>query len=76
LTEIPAWDYEDQPNMPIPMAEQQLDVGDQLRTTCWWDTQGRDISFGEETSDEMCFNFIYHYPLVSNPTLACVTLLQ
>ena len=76
LTEVPAWDFEDQPNVPIPMTEQQLNAGDQLRTTCWWDTQGRSVSFGEATNDEMCFNFIYHYPLLSNPTLACASLLQ
>ncbi|MEE2903357.1 MAG: hypothetical protein VYC39_13565 [Myxococcota bacterium] len=76
LTEVPAWDFEDQPNLPIRSTEQQLNVGDQLRTSCWWDTQGRDISFGESTSDEMCFNFIYHYPILSNPTLACAALLR
>lgn len=75
LTEVPAWDFEDQPNVSIPAMEQQLDTGDKLRTTCWWDTQGRNVSFGESTSDEMCFNFIYHYPLVSNPTLACASIL-
>jgi len=76
LTEVPAWDFEDQPNISIPMEEQQLNVDDQLRTTCWWDTQGQSVPFGETTSDEMCFNFIYHYPLLSNPTLACVSLLN
>jgi hypothetical protein len=76
LTEVPAWDFEDQPNVSIPMQEQQLNVDDEIRTTCWWNTQGRSVSFGESTDDEMCFNFIYHYPLLSNPTLACATLLN
>ncbi len=76
ISEVPAWDFEDQPNIDIPQAAQQLDVGDKLRTTCWWDTMGRNVNFGDATSDEMCFNFIYHFPLLSNPTLACASILR
>ena len=76
INEVPAWDFEDQPRLPIEAVHQQLMPGDELRTTCWWNTQGRSVSFGEATDDEMCFNFIYHYPLVSNPTLYCAGILN
>jgi hypothetical protein len=66
LVDVSPWSFFDQPNIDIPPAAQQLQSGDQLRTTCWWDTQGRTINYGEASSDEMCFNFIYHYPLMSN----------
>jgi hypothetical protein len=72
VVEIPAWDFEDQPNVPIPMQHQQVMPGDKLRTTCWWNTHGRSIGFGESTSDEMCFHFLYHYPVVSGANLYCV----
>jgi cytochrome c5 len=72
LVDVSPWSFDDQPNSPIPQAEQMINRNDQLRTTCWWDTMGRSISYGEASNDEMCFNFIYHYPLMSNQ-YACVT---
>lgn len=71
LVDIPAWDFNDQPNVGIDPAEQLIMPGDRLRTTCNWNTQGRSVSFGEGSNDEMCFNFVYHYPKISNE-LACV----
>jgi hypothetical protein len=71
LVDIPAWDFNDQPNVPIPAAEQLIRQGDRLRTTCTWNTQGRSVPFGEASDDEMCFNFVYHYPKIGNE-IACV----
>ncbi len=66
LVDIDPWSFNDQPNIVIDPAEQQINPGDKLRTHCWWNTNGQSISFGEASHDEMCFNFIYHYPLMSN----------
>ncbi|MFO0723014.1 MAG: hypothetical protein U1E65_04455 [Myxococcota bacterium] len=74
VAEVPVWSFHDQPNVRVPMALQQVQPGDKLKTTCWWDTMGRGISWGEASQDEMCFNFINHYPLIPNANLACVGL--
>jgi hypothetical protein len=66
LVDIDPWSFNDQPNIPIDPAEQMINPGDELRTHCWWNTQGNNVPFGEASDDEMCFNFIYHYPLLSN----------
>jgi hypothetical protein len=66
LVDIDPWSFEDQPNVAIPAAEQQVNPGDKLRTHCWWNTMGQSIPFGEASDDEMCFNFLYHFPLVGN----------
>ena len=66
------WSFHDQPNVAVPLPLQQVQPGDKLKTTCWWNTQGRGINFGEASQDEMCFNFINHYPLIPNANLACV----
>ncbi len=72
LVDIQGWSFEDQPNVPIPAPEQLMRSGDKIRTTCWWDTQGQSVNFGEASDDEMCFNFIYHYPQI-NFQFACVS---
>ncbi len=71
LVDISGWSFEDQPNVAIPPGEQMFMPGDKLRTTCWWNTQGQSVGFGEASSDEMCFNFVYHYPKI-NFDFACV----
>lgn len=73
LVDVSGWSFEDQPNVPIPPAEQTFMPGDKVRTTCWWDTQGQSVGFGEASDDEMCFNFIYHYPKIGFE-FACVGL--
>ena len=38
--------------------------GDSIRTTCTYDnTSSNTVTFGEETEDEMCFNFVMLYPI-------------
>jgi hypothetical protein len=45
-----------------------LDVGDSIRTRCTWNnTTSSPAGFGENTSDEMCFNFISYYPRIEAP---------
>ena len=73
IVDITGWSFTDQPNIPVPPQYQQLRRGDRLRTTCWWNTGGRSVRFGEASDDEMCFNFIYHYPKIGSQ-FACVSL--
>jgi hypothetical protein len=48
----------------LETANFQFQHGDNLINKCTWDTTGASgpVSFGEATSDEMCFNFLYLYP--------------
>jgi hypothetical protein len=48
-------------NFPTPFS---IPVGGGLDITCSWDnTQGSaDVGFGEATTDEMCFAWMYYYP--------------
>lgn len=43
--------------------------GDFLKTTCVYDSTGvnETITGGEETTDEMCINFLSFYPSIQNP---------
>jgi hypothetical protein len=50
-------------------AQHQVDTplilasGDSLLTTCYYDNPGdRAVSYGDQTTDEMCFNFVVAYP--------------
>jgi hypothetical protein len=72
VAEVPAWSFEDQPNITVPLPMQQIQTGDRLRTTCWWNTMGRGIPWGEASDDEMCFNFVFHHPLMNNANTACL----
>jgi cytochrome c551/c552 len=39
--------------------------GDKVRTRCAWDNPtAKDVHFGEQTSDEMCFGFLMYYPRI------------
>lgn len=42
-----------------------LKPGDKVRTRCIWDNPtNKDVHFGEETEDEMCFGFLMYYPRI------------
>ncbi|MBL4683030.1 MAG: hypothetical protein JKY37_00460 [Nannocystaceae bacterium] len=50
-----------------------LNPGDELVTQCTFDnTYGVPVNFGEDTEDEMCFNFIMAYPIQALPPQARV----
>ena len=52
----PNFSFENQANFPISASVAQ---GDVMRTRCTWKNPGDTaISFGENTGDEMCFDFI------------------
>jgi hypothetical protein len=63
----PNFSFENQANFPI---QKQATQGDVMRTTCKWkNTSDQSISFGENTSDEMCFDFLGYYPAIPDQTL-------
>jgi hypothetical protein len=47
-----------------------IETGDTVYTSCFYtNPTSRDVSFGQNTSDEMCFNFAGYYPKTAN--LSC-----
>ncbi len=60
LIELSGWSFEAQYFYEMPA---QIQSGDRLRLTCTYDNpHAFDVGWGEGTSDEMCFNFIYVTP--------------
>lgn len=59
----PAWDFNNQAWQSI---DATLHGGDEVRTSCTWtnDTPA-DVSFGENTGDEMCYSFTMYYPRIT-----------
>ena len=65
LVDIPHWNFENQIYYPY---DPSIDVtpGDILRTTCaYTNDTAQDVSFGEGTGDEMCFDFALVYPITA-----------
>ncbi len=62
VTDRPMYDFGSQ---YLETANFQFKPGDRLVNRCTWDTMGATgpVSWGEETSREMCFNFLYLYPV-------------
>jgi len=58
-----SFDFEEQQAYPLsPLV--QLETGDKVITTCTYNnTTDRAVNFGEDTHDEMCFNFASYYPM-------------
>jgi copper type II ascorbate-dependent monooxygenase-like protein len=76
LVDVPAWSFDDQPIYDIPAADQQLHAGDIVRTTCTWNVSSApngQVTWGEGSGNEMCFNFMYHYPAIAGNLRQCVT---
>jgi Copper type II ascorbate-dependent monooxygenase, C-terminal domain len=47
-----------------------IETGDTVYTSCFYtNPSNRDVNFGQNTSDEMCFNFALYYPKTAN--LSC-----
>ena len=63
VTDVPNFDFENQAWYNIE-PEIVVEPGDSLRTTCVYDNPtDQTVTFGEGTSDEMCFNFVLAYPV-------------
>lgn len=57
-----AFDFEDQ--QIYPLGDVVVNNGDSLTTECTYDnTTDSTVRFGQNTSDEMCFNFTVYYPM-------------
>ena len=62
-----AFSFEAQGNFPITKS---VSPGDVMRTRCTWKNPGdTTITFGEGTSDEMCFDFVGYYPNIPDLTV-------
>jgi hypothetical protein len=72
LQDVPAWSFDDQPIYPVDPSMQQFKPGDLIRTTCVWNVGSNQVDWGEGSQNEMCFNFLYHYPLIPGNLRACV----
>jgi hypothetical protein len=47
-----------------PLDDLEIRDGDVLTTTCSYENDtGRTVSFGQNSDDEMCFNFVTYYPM-------------
>lgn len=47
-----------------------VNPGDIMRTTCTWkNPESREVTWGEGTTDEMCFNFLTYYPAIPDKLL-------
>jgi hypothetical protein len=47
-----------------PLGNLDIRAGDVLTTTCSYENDtGRTVSFGQNSDDEMCFNFVTYYPM-------------
>lgn len=52
----------DQQYYRVVAPELQLQAGDRLEVTCTYDNPGDTLTFGESTTNEMCYAGIYVYP--------------
>jgi hypothetical protein len=62
LVSVDPWNFNNQHIFPV---SQDVNPGDQFVTTCHYNTESAPgpVYFGETTEDEMCFDFLYLYPL-------------
>ncbi|GIL73428.1 hypothetical protein Vretifemale_3547 [Volvox reticuliferus] len=74
LGERRAFDFNYQGAVYIDASRNVLMPGDELITTCTWDSRSRTniTRFGETTDDEMCFNFLLYYPRMPSIDM-CIT---
>jgi len=63
---IANWNFENQPWLPISATTH---LGDVVRASCTWhNSTPALVTFGQNTTDEMCFSFSAYYPK-SDPAL-------
>jgi hypothetical protein len=57
---VDPWSFGDQ---PMKMTSYRINAGDFLRTTCVYDnTDGKPVTYGESSYDEMCFMVLFYTP--------------
>jgi hypothetical protein len=63
------YNFEKQDVVPIE-PQKAVKPGDVLRTSCTWkNTDPNEVTWGEGTGDEMCFNFFTYYPAIPEKSL-------
>lgn len=66
-----AWTFGEQPIKAVSAA---LTQGDTLRTDCVYNNPTSDsVSYGESSTEEMCFGFFYYSPAPTSSMLPCIT---
>lgn len=61
------FNFENQEGFKI---SKDVSPGDIMRTRCTWKNPGdTPITWGENTTDEMCFNFLTYYPAIPDQTI-------
>lgn len=59
-----AWDFQNQDYFPVSAVTK---AGDNVHTRCTWKNPGDTaVTWGENTSDEMCWSFTLYYPRVTS----------
>lgn len=60
IIQIKNWDFYEQPYFQMPFV---INPGERLITRCTFNNPNAyPVVQGDKTNDEMCFNFVYHYP--------------
>jgi hypothetical protein len=55
--------FGEQGTYPLEGGEVLLETGDVVKTTCYYTNDtSKNITFGESTTNEMCFNFALYWP--------------
>lgn len=64
IDDVKSWAFGTQPWNPIDVT---LHSGDRVHTWCSWANGGdAPVSYGERTSDEMCYHFLMYYPRITS----------
>jgi hypothetical protein len=64
LGTVSHWSFGSQAWLPVADV---LNPYDTVTTTCSWDnTTSSSVSFGENTTNEMCFSFVMYYPAITS----------
>jgi hypothetical protein len=67
----PAFSFQTQLAYPTSV---DLAAGDVVENVCTWQNATDNVvSFGENTSNEMCFDFVAYYPAITSPLFSWVT---
>ena len=65
LVDVPNYDFNYQNTYPLNV---EVAAGQTITTNCTYqNTTPNTVGFGEDTADEMCFNFVSYYPRIEAP---------
>jgi hypothetical protein len=71
LANVSAWDFNAQSEYQV---NADIQAGDVIRNHCVFNnTTDQTVTFGENTSNEMCFDFAMYYPVITSPLWTWMT---